>query len=686
MHSIIFFFQCFLTCFLCYASTVSVYLSFFKSRNFDFLTLFFVLTLVSLCLFSFWQIYQTIKNSPLEKQLLKNTANTHYFIERLKNKRFLIVLIFCLISLLVGFFNVYTQCFRGLQISETVQLMVSRHLPANIMETSYRQQQPPLDYYFSSFSSKLWGDSKFSVRFHAMAFYLILSLILPLMLWFFCSSFWLVGLGILLFSINHAIRLHSVNGRPLSLALLTGFLFFFFYMAYCNKSRSEKESLFFPVLSSQYLFVMSIGFQPVVFIVALFISSFWLLLKNKKVIFKKLFLSHALTALLTLPVYIKMYSFGQDAYKFKNFSLEKISSYMENYNILDLFKRYFFPFYEQLLPSFLLLVVGLVAVVFIRKKISDLTVQIGSALIVFPLLFDFLFNMAINYRMNYWYFIVWSLFVIFFCILGLNEVLQLLKNKHWKTYLLLSVGMLFLWNSYSQITTIRRESQFRYPYINNDVERAWDYLKEKGNPEDMLVELSLVQPPDLRTMGNLGSTSFIFYEPKIHPILTHYYIEITKTPPFFYELKEDQISYINWEEVPKKENQKIFFVVVNDREENKAYSVLSGFMEEYRIGGFSIFEWSVKTENREREYKRFLVHLIERTPPKYRAALYETLLYYACKNRNESQFSQLLKEYRALEPFLDEFITDVKLPSRFALRRRARYFENGDYCYSETED
>ena len=123
---------------------------------------------------------------------------------------------------------------------------------------------------------------------------------------------------------------------------------------------------------------------------------------------------------------------------------------MENYNILDLFKRYFFPFYEQLLPSFLLLVVGLVAVVFIRKKISNLTAQIGSALILFPLLFDFLFGLVVNWGLWHWYFIVWNLFLIFFFLLALNDILQYLKEKNWKAlYLfLIPAASLFLWNSF----------------------------------------------------------------------------------------------------------------------------------------------------------------------------------------------------------------------------------------------
>ena len=289
MKSTVFYlFQCFLAVFLCYSAAVSVYLSFLQNQYFDFLTVFFVLALISFALFSIWQIYQNVKKS-FEQRIPKVKIKSHrLFVEKFKkNKKLLTLLTLCFMSLSVGFFNIYTQYSRGLDVAETGQLSASLH--QNIIEASRKQQQPSLDYYFSSFSHELWGMNKFSVRFHAMVFYLILSLILPLMLWFFCPSFWAAALGILFFSINHIVRLNSVNGRPLSLVLLTGSLFLFFYMDYCNKNRKEQN--LFPVFASQYLFVMSIGFQPIVFIASLFVSSFWLLIKSKKVIFKKLFFS-----------------------------------------------------------------------------------------------------------------------------------------------------------------------------------------------------------------------------------------------------------------------------------------------------------------------------------------------------------------------------------------------------------
>ena len=317
-------FKIFLSLLLYYASFVSIYMSFIKNKQYDLLTVFFVLTLCLFSAFSFYRVYGFIKSN-LSKSFMsiKSIQTMKLFIKKnfQNNQIALVILTLSLISFFIGFFNIYTQYSRGLENPELAQYFSS--LSNNIVDGSKKQQQPPLDYYFTAFSQSVFGDSKFAVRFHAMSFYLILSFILPLGLYFFCSSIWITIIGSLLFLFNHVIRLHSVDARPLNLALLTGFLFLFFYLSYCksNSNCEIKKDSIFPILASQYLFVVSIGLQPVIFIVSLFLSSFSLLLVNKKTIFKRLFITNIITAILTAPFYFNMFLFGKSAYKFKKVSL-----------------------------------------------------------------------------------------------------------------------------------------------------------------------------------------------------------------------------------------------------------------------------------------------------------------------------------------------------------------------------
>ena len=670
------FFQCVLSLLLSYAAFVSVYLSFLKNQYFDFLTFIFVCSLILLTIFSFYRIYQLIKKNLSEKPLSQGVIQNPIFsIKQFsKNKGLLIVFVICLVSLFAGFFNVWAQYSRGMFMDELGQFLNSSST-SDIIKASYKQQQPPLDYYFSAFVNELWKQqSKVSLRFHAMLFYLILSFILPLGIYRFSSSIWLTSIGTLLFLINHLVRLHSVYARPLSLALLTGFLFLFFYMSYCNNNRSKKQMLFFPILASQYLFVMSVGLQPVVFIISLFFSSSYLLFKNKKTLFKNLLLSHFITALFVSPFYIKMYFYGKAAYKFKTISQETIIDYFYNYNIFDLFKRYFFPFYEQLTPLILPLVISFGVVVFIKKKISELTVMTGSALIIFPLLYDFIFHVFIKWpHFNDWYFIVLSLLLILFTVLALQEIYHYLKTIKWRFLWTVPMTTLFLYFMSSQILAIKNDTQFRHPYSDNSMKKVYDYLKEAGNSNDVAVDFSLKTISSFKERDTYFHKN-LFYKPEAHPkIIQVKYIKNPSLKSRYYI--EFNIYYIDWTKFSKKGKQKIFLIVKLFIPSDETYNILSDVLKSQRFGRYIVFELSLTETDKEQEYIKFLSFIIKKTPKKQKPTLYETLLYYACKNKNKKEFNQLLREYRGLESALDIMNPYFHFPNSVELGRRIKYFE-----------
>ena len=670
MDMIRFSFQSLLSLLLCYASFVSIYISFFKNRQYDFLTCFFVLTLFIFAVASIKQIYSQIGTFNI-----KDTFNSN-------RKRNIAIFILCFVSLAIGFFNVYTQYSRGMFFDELTQFLLSSNL-SDIIEVSYSQQQPPLDYYFRAVSSELWEQSnKISIRFHAMLFYLILSLVLPLGIYRFTSSLWISSVGTLLFLINHIIRLHAVNARPLSLALFTGFLFLFFYLSYCNDNHSDRKDSF-SIIASQYLFLMSIGLQPVVFMISLFISSFSLFFnntQNSKILFKNLFLSHFITVLLALPFYMKMYFYSKYYYKFKTISLDVISDYILNYDIFDLFKKYFFPFYEQLIPCIYLFLLYWGIVVFSQKKISKLTVMTGLALVLFPPLYDFIFYVAINWPLNNWYFIVLNLFLILFVSLGLREIDQFLKTVKWKYVWLVPMSGLFLYSGYFQILSIKNETRFQHPYLDNSMQKVYDYLKKNGTSDDVVIDFSLASILGYKSKDTYRN-KILFYKPNLHPQIMRLKGVETRTQYRSANVRYFHIYYIDWEKVLKKGFQKVFFITDNYtiNSNNKANDVLSGFMKGQRFGNYIIFELILKSDNKEKEYVNFLFNLISKTPKRQSTVLYETLLYYAFKNKNRETFNQLLKEYKSLEPALGKIDPQYRFPEWFELRRRVKYFENFDW-------
>ena len=707
MGMVTFIFRCLLSLLLCYASFVSVYITFFKEKSYSDPTAWlFVVTLLVFSVISIKQIRLHIRSGEIKKifNLYRSPLNFPDYTERRKpgnsnkigiNKKSVAIAALCLLSFFSGFFNVWTQYSR--ESGETELHQFFRSYSHKAMPASYTQQQPPLDYYFSSFSGKLFGESKFAIRFHSMLFYLILSLILPLGLWFFCSSVWITAVGTVLFLLNGLISLRAAEGRPLCLALLTGFLFLFFYLsAVCKTGRFSQQRLF-PILASQYLFVMSVGLQPVIFIISLFVSSFWLF-PDKKDIFKKLFLSNMITAVLTLPFYIKMWSFAQSAGKFRKVSFESLLNYMMDMNINYFLKKYFFKFYGEMLFSFLLLSAALIVSLFIKRTLKKQTLMIISGLIIFPLLYNLVFKTGVSWNFfSNRYIIVYSLFFILFAVLSLKEIDIALttvsrtpfqgKNgklngkissfvRNLKTGFLITAAALFLWNVWFQISFVKNKTR---SYQNNEMEKIYDFLKNKGGPEDVAIEIALtpVLFPRLKTQVHYRKR--LLHDLDRHPVIIESYLHYYKTPPFFHEATGDVIYHIDWEEIPKKSGQKIFFVVSTERDNDKAYQSLSNFMAGRTIGKSVVFEWTLPGKNRKEEYKSLLSAINRRTPEKYRGAIYETLLHYAYKDRNRVEFDRLLTEYKNMETALDEILSKYGYPSRFELRRRVNYFENLDF-------
>ena len=589
----------------------------------------------------------------------------------------MVLFMLSLISVSIGFFNVSTQYSRGTVSSETHQFHIDQ--PTSIITSSIKQQQTPLDYYFSAFSRNILEESKFALRSHAMFFYLILCFILPFGLYSFCSSFWITVVGTLLFSINHIIRLHSVSARPLCLALLTGFLFLFFYLSFIKNNKDTKLNInnLFPVLASQYLFAIAIGLQPVIFIISLFLSSFCLLLYKQKNLFKVLFITNIITGILTLPYYIKMFLFGKAAYKFKKFSFNQVTDYFNNFDIMSFIERYFYSFYEEMTALFLMLTLGLTIPILYKKRFSIQLLIILLALLFFPLIYDSIFNIGISWiNLNTRYFIVFSLFLILFACLSLREIEKSLKIN-WRTYFYIGFSLVFIAGLIGQIQAIKNRTQFQHPYKDNSIEQIFHYLRQNASPEDIAIELALT-PIVTPRISHIKAREFLFKNKK-NPHFKDFYLEYTKQAPFFHEANGDFIYYIeSWPIQALFKTINMFFIVktYNWREDD-AHNILSQFIEDKTVvGRYTIFKLPLTSPNKEKEYIQFLYKINKKTPKKFKGALLETLLYYAHKSKNKNEFDRLLSRYRDIEMALDEFSLRFNYPSRFELRRRVKYFEN----------
>ena len=650
-----------LSALLFYSSFVSIYIN-FVNKQVDFYSLFFSISLCSLCFLLCYHVYQTIK-----EELQKNHDKT----------KAILLLSLCLASLSIGFFNtrsIYEK--RAISNDETSQF--GRN--SNTIKNSQAEQQPPLDYYFSAFSEKLFHTtSKFSIRFHAMLFYFILCCILPLGLYYY-SSLLISVLGSLLFLNNNLITLNSVNARPLNLALLTGFLFLFFYLSFY---QSKKKQSLIPVICSQYLFVLSIGLQPVIFIMTLFCSSFHLFFHSEKDILKKLFVSHIITGILAAPFYFNMLIFGKSTEKFKEISLSSILHYFSKLDLFNFIQKYFLSFYSKMSLSFLSLLLGwILLTVLTKQKLNKKTLLLLSSAFIFPWFFDAIFLIGIYYTMADHYFIVFSLILIFLFIFIFQDLNNYLKHNKFYFYILIPFLILFSRGIYLQtLKTNYLTSGFKY-HSGHSVEEVYDYLKEKGVPEDFVLEIRLM-PILGPNFSYIKNHKMLFYDLKKHPTFINKTKKYTTKPPFFYENNSFTIYYINFLEskVSYNKTQKVFFITRKDkisveRRENLSYQVLSQLLPEKLIGNFAIFTLTLSSKNKEKEYIHFLLQAKDKTPKKHQSSLLETLIYYAYQEKRKTEFKKLLQEYKEITNHQPKYVKTFKYPARFDHLRRIKYFEN----------
>ena len=744
----------FLCLLLCYSALICVYISFFKKKNFDPLTLFFILSLLVLAGMSLWDFFtikitNTWKNlktlgflegfvGPLMrranlpgfkrknyKKILSNfteqtshtlTDNSHiHGRSHLKNTIFNFIslktgnqkpinhkavslALLCLVSFGVGVFHISSLYHLGTH-GDSLWQFSGPVYGENTIQEAYQQQQPPLDYYFSSFSHSLFGANKFALRFHAMLFYLLLCLILPLGLWFFCSSLWISGVGAFLFLFNDVIYSNSINGRPLSVALLTGFLFLFFWLSYCNKREEDQKLSLFPVVSSQYLFVMSIGVQPVIFVVTLFLSSFWLLIKGKKEIFKKLFFSNIVTLILTAPIYFKIYEYMIKMNKFKTVSAKSFSSYISNFDMAWMFEKYVLFFYKEMPLFFLTLALIFIFSLIIKKRMITNLIIISSTLLIFPLIFDPLFQVGSKWNIVNRYIIVFSLFLILFVVLVLKEIkimvnekenqskdeknqkisrLFFKKMKFLKIIRIVPLFVLFVLEGGFQASKIlKKEKPFDH-YTDNSAKQVYDYLAILGSSKDLVLHFSLSYFGCPRDDLDFNPKGVLFHSSHSHPqIINHYYCLTTH--------RFCDLVYIidDLEKFTETTNTKLFLVVVDPKMRGNhydiTYSILSQMIRpSQKFGKYYVFELIFSPDfDKKTQYLQFLSRLLEKTPETHRSSLYETLIYYAYKDKRRADFDRLLEEYRNTQAFLDEISPCLPyLPTQFDMERRIQYFKN----------
>jgi hypothetical protein len=369
--------------------------------------------------------------------VISKTENKSTFIHTYIKKKHLLAVVLTCISI-ITIFAVTREadyCY-SIWLDEYVQFLygnlVKWNGDGNISNYASTEQQPPLTYYFSGISGFIFGINHFAVKLPTILFSLSFYLFFPLMVFSLTKDIKLT-IGITLFTLAHPILFfYTVEARGYSQALLFClFTIYFTVRAYIDHSSRRWIILFF----AQLIFVLSIGFQPEMFLIIVAAAFTPFLFSNSRIYLKHL-LVNTFTMIFFLPYLYHIYISSVVTDKFHASLTNRILNELQNFTLNN-----YWDYYKDIgivnyifWPILLLSVVNILSN-FIKFRFINLYEKLTLSLIIsvltFPWCFTIIFKTFINWHYSPRYYIVFFplMFICFiFCFLNIKVKFVKLSN------------------------------------------------------------------------------------------------------------------------------------------------------------------------------------------------------------------------------------------------------------------
>ena len=339
---------------------------------------------------------------------------------------------FIIVALLVfTFFTLMSYPDAHVWVDEYTQALKSKDMP---LSGASHEQQPSGAYVLSGFLESIFSISKMSVKMTGFIPILI-SLYLFQLLLIGKRGFPIYCAGLVfLFVSDPNMRYLALEGRPVAYGLMTLALCTLALKVYL-KSNTKSNLAAYSICN--YLFLNSVGMQPV-----LLLSSFFLFLLIlyffKKNQFKnnlKLAFATLIPILLFIPIQIDIFLLAQRMSKFNNSLLDNLLLWWRDPLIHKIY-----PYISiDSVNTYLVLAASISAVcLFIKNKKTypPASYAIFVTMIIWPIIFDFLFKVFIHWNLNWWYY---SCYSVLMKVLTLYIIAKHLHSKLAGGIILLSI-------------------------------------------------------------------------------------------------------------------------------------------------------------------------------------------------------------------------------------------------------
>jgi 4-amino-4-deoxy-L-arabinose transferase-like glycosyltransferase len=276
-----------------------------------------------------------------------------------------------------------------------------------LAERASRQQQPPLDYFLQSIFIKNFGVNETGIRMHAALLGAGAAVLFFLLLLHIVRSKTAVLLGTIAFVFHPYLIRYSQEGRPISTAVFFCMLYLYYLVKFFQQARTDRPSLqSFAVLTAvQTGFLLSVGFQPVIFLLVSSISlAPHLLIKERRSRVLLVYLSSASAFLISLPIIKMTIRTGARFHFVKQNSIpdmiKNLAQGLEHINIDNILQ-----YYRVILGNyglFFLLVIAAGFIGFIlnsKKREHAFTISYFTVFFMFyPLVYTIVFNALISWN------------------------------------------------------------------------------------------------------------------------------------------------------------------------------------------------------------------------------------------------------------------------------------------------
>jgi hypothetical protein len=489
----------------------------------------------------------------------------------------------------------------------------------DIIIGSTREQQPPGGYVLSNFLGFVFGYGKLSSKFTGfipvfVSLYLVLISIFRKKYFYFFST-----LITCFYMFDLDIRFLSLEGRSVGYGVMSMFFSALALKIYVE----EKTKLNIIIFSfSLYLFLNSVGMQPLVILFAFGLSVLimYFMSKCKNTEAGLIAVAIIVPTLLFLPIELNIIQLASKLNKFNNSFYENSIYWLQNVKLSNFYKyikgNHTWSYWSGA-------IISITIILFFRniKRSDYLYKAAGLTIFLWMIIFDFTFNVIVNWSLNRWYYYCFYVFSNVFIIYTISYYI-----KSFKINFLLAIGLLIMviqsqtYSVYKQRTETRR-----------DWESAYQFISKEHNPDRVYVvgycNIGVFWCLDFYVGAEMYET--------INPEKVNGYINPKKK-----YLQRFQDNGMIWDDSKKIYHNKISIVIPKRRRRKKQYSrmkelSLNSIYKVDNIESFIVFTSEENSKDKNLNLLKWIIKNLDPIPENYYPYTIMIMTYQSRKNYPE---------------------------------------------------